>query len=53
MSTALTRARAADLKAYDVGKASIQFQPDKPLPVALVRRLVRDRIAENEKRVKK
>jgi uncharacterized protein YdhG (YjbR/CyaY superfamily) len=40
---------AADLKEYKVGKGSIQFAPQKPLPAALVTKLVRARIAENGK----
>src|SRR5262245_1369044 len=53
MSTEVMRAHAAELKDYPVGKGSIRFLPDKPLPVALVKKLVKERIAENEKRVKK
>src|SRR6185436_1196962 len=48
MSTALTRANAADLKGYEIGKASIRFSPDKPLPATLVTKMVKARIAENE-----
>jgi len=48
MSTALTSAHAAELKGYKPGKASIRFSPDKPLPAALVTKLVKARIAENE-----
>lgn len=48
MSTAVTRAHAAELKDYKPGKASIRFAPDKPLPAALVTKLVKARIAENE-----
>lgn len=48
MSVAVTRAHAADLKGYKLGKASIRFAPDKPLPAALVTKLVKARIAENE-----
>ena len=48
MSVEMTRAHADDLKGYKLGKASIQFAPDKPLPVALVTKLVKARIAENE-----
>ena len=33
-----------ELKAYDTSKGTIRFQPDKHLPTALVRRLVRARI---------
>ena len=48
MSVAVTRAHAADLKGYKLGKASIRFAPDKPLPAALVTKLVKARITENE-----
>ncbi len=50
MSTVVMRAHAAELKGYAVGKGSIRFAADQPLPVALVRMLVKARIAENEKR---
>ena len=49
----LARARDAELKGYDVSGATIHFTPDKPLPAALVKRLVKERIAENEKRAKR
>ena len=49
MSTGVVRAHAAELKAYEIGKGSIQFQADKPLPKALVTKLVKARIAENQK----
>ena len=48
MSVAVTTAHAADLKGYKTGKASIRFAPDKPLPAALVKKLIKARIAENE-----
>ena len=48
MSVEVTRAHADDLKGYKIGKASIRFAPDKPLPAALVTKLVKARIAENE-----
>jgi uncharacterized protein YdhG (YjbR/CyaY superfamily) len=50
MSTGVTRAHAAELKAYKIGKASIRFPANKPLPTALVKKLVKARIAENESR---
>jgi uncharacterized protein YdhG (YjbR/CyaY superfamily) len=50
MSTAVMRAHAAELQGYPVGKGSIRFSPDEPLPAALVRKLVKARIAENEAR---
>jgi uncharacterized protein YdhG (YjbR/CyaY superfamily) len=39
-----------ELKDYDISKGTIRFQADKPLPAALVRKLVKARIAENEGR---
>jgi len=48
MSPAALLAHAGELKGYDLNKASIRFQPDKPPPAALVRKLVKARIAENE-----
>src|SRR6267143_5243580 len=48
MSTEVTRAHAADLEGYKLGKASIRFAANKPLPAALVTKLVKARIAENE-----
>jgi uncharacterized protein YdhG (YjbR/CyaY superfamily) len=35
-----------ELKSYDTSKGTIRFSADKPLPSALVRKLVRLRIAE-------
>jgi uncharacterized protein YdhG (YjbR/CyaY superfamily) len=48
MSVEVTRKHAADLKGYKLGKASIRFAPNEPLPAALVTKLVKARIAENE-----
>ncbi|MGH7614229.1 MAG: SRPBCC domain-containing protein [Gemmatimonadales bacterium] len=50
MSPSVMRAHAAQLKAYKVGRASIRFPADQPLPAALVKKLVKARIAENERR---
>jgi len=41
---------AEELEGYDTSKGTIRFQPDKPLPAALVRRLVQARLAENKGR---
>jgi uncharacterized protein YdhG (YjbR/CyaY superfamily) len=49
-SPGVLRAHAAELKEYELGKGSIQFAPNKPLPAALVTKLVKARLAENEKR---
>lgn len=38
------------LEAYKTSKGTIRFPADKPLPVALVRRLVKTRLAENAAR---
>ena len=50
MSTEVMREHAAELEGYPTGKGSIRFSPDKPLPAALVKKLVKARIAENEAR---
>jgi uncharacterized protein YdhG (YjbR/CyaY superfamily) len=34
-----------ELKAYDTSKGTIRFQPDSPLPITLVRKLVKTQIA--------
>ena len=47
MSASTVAAHRAELKNYDTSKGTIRFQPDKPLPAALVRKLVKARIAEN------
>lgn len=50
MSPFLMDAHRDELKAYDTAKATIRFQADKPLPTALVKKLVKARIEENEAR---
>ena len=47
MSASTVQAHKDDLKQYDTSKGTIRFQPDNPLPAALVRKLVKARIAEN------
>jgi len=47
MSSSTVAACKAALEKYDTSKGTIRFQPDKPLPAALVRKLVKARIAEN------
>ena len=46
MSAAVISANAKDLRGYDTSKGTIRFPANKPLPLALVRKLVRARIEE-------
>ena len=41
-----------ELKGFEVSKGTIKFTPEKPLPITLVKKLVKARIAENEARTK-
>jgi uncharacterized protein YdhG (YjbR/CyaY superfamily) len=41
---------AEELEGYDVSKGTIRFTADKPLPAALVRKMVKARLAENAAR---
>ena len=47
MSGSIVEAFAADLGGYDTSKGAIRFQASKPLPAALVKKLVKARIREN------
>ena len=47
MSSSTVAAHKDELADYDTSKGTIRFPADKPLPVALVRKLVKARIAEN------
>ena len=47
---AIVEAHKTDLKNYRTSKGTIRFQPDDPLPAALVKKLVKACIARNEAR---
>lgn len=47
MSGSIVKALEAELKTYATSKGAVRFQPSKPLPMSLVRKLVKARIAES------
>lgn len=47
MSASVLESFTEELRNWETGKGTIRFQPDKPLPAALVRKLIKARIAEN------
>jgi uncharacterized protein YdhG (YjbR/CyaY superfamily) len=49
MSPAVMEMYKDELKSYDIAKGTIRFPVNKPLPAALVKKLVKARIEENEK----
>jgi uncharacterized protein YdhG (YjbR/CyaY superfamily) len=50
--SAVMETHKQELSRYDTSKGTIRFPADKPLPDALVKKLVKARIKENEARVK-
>jgi uncharacterized protein YdhG (YjbR/CyaY superfamily) len=50
MSPAVMEANRDELQRFDTAKGTIRFSADNPLPAALVRKLVKARIAENHAR---
>ncbi len=44
---AVVQAIADELRDYSISKGTIRFQPDHPLPAALVKKLLRARIAQS------
>jgi uncharacterized protein YdhG (YjbR/CyaY superfamily) len=49
-SKAVIEAFAEELKPYSSGKGTIRFDADKPLPVGLVKKIVKARLEENAAR---
>ena len=47
-TAAVIEAFKNELKAFSTSKGTIHFPTDKPLPTALVKRLVKARVAQNE-----
>jgi uncharacterized protein YdhG (YjbR/CyaY superfamily) len=50
MSMAVIAAFKNELQGFHTSKGTIQFPQDKPLPAALLKKLVKARIAQNEER---
>ena len=50
MSYAVIREFNQELKDYHTSKGTIQFPVDKPLPAVLVKKMVKARVAENERK---
>jgi uncharacterized protein YdhG (YjbR/CyaY superfamily) len=53
MSGAVIEANQEALKEYRTSKGTVQFMPEKPLPAALIRRVIKARMAEIEAKARK
>jgi uncharacterized protein YdhG (YjbR/CyaY superfamily) len=53
LSMAIIRAHEDELKSYLTSKGTVRFTSDRPLPTALVKKIVRARIKENQARAQK
>jgi uncharacterized protein YdhG (YjbR/CyaY superfamily) len=42
-----------ELKNFELSKGTIRFKTNKPIPATLIRKIVKERIADNELRAKK
>ena len=52
-SKAVMAAHKSELKGYETSKGTIRFTVDQPLPAALVKKLIKARIRENEAKARK
>lgn len=50
MNSSLIETFKEELKKFETSKGTIRFALDKPLPAALLKRLVKVRVAENERK---
>jgi len=50
VSSATLKKFRDELRDFQISKGTLHFSPDKPLPMALVKKLVKARIAENSNR---
>ncbi len=50
MNAALIDTMKDELKGYRTSKGTLQFPMDKPLPAALLKKMVKARVADNEKK---
>jgi uncharacterized protein YdhG (YjbR/CyaY superfamily) len=48
MSSKVINTHTSDLKGYTLGKGTIHFSSNKPLPTALVKKIVKARMVENK-----
>ena len=53
MSYAVMGSLEKELKRFEVSKGTIRFPIDRPLPAALVKKIVKARIAEKERKTKR
>ncbi len=52
MSPSTLEAHREEVKGYELAKATVRFPLDRPIPAALVIKIVKARMAENEARAK-